>query len=81
MSEIKGIKVKGLMTVAPNTNDSAYLIRLFEKTKNIFDNLMKYNAKYDNIEVEILSMGMSQDYEIAVKCGSNMVRIGTALFE
>jgi uncharacterized pyridoxal phosphate-containing UPF0001 family protein len=36
--------------------------------------------KYDNVCVEILSMGMSDDFDVAIECGSNLVRIGTALF-
>lgn len=77
---MNGIKLKGLMMMAPNVEDLAYLSDLFEKTRKIFDNLMNYNAKYDNINISILSMGMSHDYELAVKCGSNMVRLGTTLF-
>ena len=77
---IKGIRVEGLMTVAPDTENTAYLSGLFEKTRNIFDKLMQYNSKYDNIDIKILSMGMSHDYIEAVKNGSTMVRIGTALF-
>ncbi len=80
ISLMDGICVKGLMMMAPNVEDSAYLSDLFEKTRKIFDNLMNYNPKYDNIDISILSMGMSHDYELAVKCGSNMVRLGTTLF-
>ena len=78
--KIKGIKVEGIMTVAPDTENTAYLSGLFEKTRNIFDKLMQYNSKSDNIDIKILSMGMSHDYIEAVKNGSTMVRIGTALF-
>ena len=80
MSVIKGLSVKGLMMMAPATDDRSYLCSLFEKTRNIYDNLMDSTSKYDNITMSILSMGMSSDYIEAVKCGSNMVRIGTALF-
>lgn len=80
ISVMDGVCVKGLMMMAPNVEDTAYLSDLFEKTRKIFDNLMNYNAKYDNIDISILSMGMSHDYELAVRCGSNMVRLGTTLF-
>lgn len=81
VAELSNLKVRGLMMMAPHVRDEKYLSELFEKTRKIFDNIMKYNAKYDNINMEILSMGMSSDYELAIKCGSNMVRVGTALFE
>lgn len=80
MSVVEGIRVKGLMMMAPATDDRKYLYSLFEKTRNIYDNLMDCTSKYDNITMSVLSMGMSSDYVEAVECGSNMVRIGTALF-
>lgn len=80
-SSLPNINVKGLMMMAPKTENEKLLSELFEKTRKIFDNIMKCNAKYGNINTEILSMGMSSDYELAIKCGSNMVRVGTALFE
>lgn len=80
MSALPNVRVKGLMMMAPNTDDEKYLAALFEKTRKIYDNLVNYNAKYDNISIELLSMGMSHDYEIAVRSGANMVRIGTSLF-
>ncbi len=76
----KGVRVRGLMMIAPDTPDEAYLKALFAKTKNIFDEMMKFNAVYDNMDINILSMGMSHDYRIAVACGANMVRIGRSLF-
>ena len=72
------VKVKGLMTIAQYTV-------VPEETRPVFRNLHKIfidmgNEKLDNINMEILSMGMSNDYMIAVEEGSNMVRIGTAIF-
>ncbi|MFW5625461.1 MAG: YggS family pyridoxal phosphate enzyme, partial [Campylobacter hyointestinalis] len=46
----------------------------FESTYKIYENLQKYGAK-------ICSMGMSSDYELAIKCGSNMIRLGTILYK
>ena len=51
----------------------------------IFSNLYKISVdisskKLDNVSMEILSMGMSDDFDVAIECGSNLVRIGTALF-
>ena len=80
LSLLKNIHVTGLMMIAPNTDDQEYLESLFEKTKIIFDKLVKKTKIYDNINLTILSMGMTNDYQVAIKCGSNMVRIGRAVF-
>ncbi len=77
MREIEGICVRGLMTIPP-------ICEKKEQTRKYFDEMYKLFIEirdkklYNNIE--ILSMGMSDDYDIAVECGANMVRIGTALF-
>ena len=67
LSLLKNINVKGLMVIAPNSDDQEYLESLFEKTKNIFDKLVKKNKIYDNINLAILSMGMTNDYQVAIK--------------
>ena len=41
----------------------------------------KYDNIKDNIKMEVLSLGMSSDFELAIECGSNMIRVGTAFFE
>lgn len=69
------IHVKGIMTMGPNTEDTDRIKEVFTKAKEIFDIL----HKQDN-NISILSMGMSDDYTIALSCGSTMVRIGTYLF-
>lgn len=78
ISKYTNIKVKGLMTIAPFVKDS-------EEVRWVFRDLYKLSERvkskdYANIEMEILSMGMTNDYEVAVEEGSNMVRIGTGLF-
>jgi pyridoxal phosphate enzyme (YggS family) len=80
LSGMKHLSVRGMMMIAPNSEDVGYLDSLFEKTRNIFDNLVKTSKKYDNMSLDILSMGMTHDYQLAIKHGSNMVRIGRALF-
>lgn len=80
VAKLKNINVSGIMMIAPETDDGIYLESLFVKTRNIFDNLMKKNTNYVNINFKILSMGMTNDFELAIKCGANMVRIGRALF-
>ena len=72
------IRIQGLMTIAPNTNDSGLLRTVFAQTKKIFDKLAA--EKYDNITMKYLSMGMSGDYGDAIREGANMVRVGSAVF-
>ncbi|PAF47488.1 YggS family pyridoxal phosphate enzyme [Helicobacter sp. 12S02634-8] len=72
--ECPHIELKGVMSIGANTPEIKQIEASFEKTKNIFDTLKTQGA-------EILSMGMSGDFEIAIAYGANMVRIGSALFE
>lgn len=72
------IKVKGLMTIAPFAEDTENIRWVFRDLRKLSD---KINSKnYTNVDMEILSMGMTNDYEVALEEGSNMVRIGTGLF-
>ena len=71
---LKNITVKGFMAMLPESENEEYLGQLFDKVRALYDGLKdEYSLKY-------LSMGMSGDYKIAVKHGSNMVRIGSAIF-
>lgn len=75
---LKHVKVCGLMTILPKF-DSEFSERLhFRDINNKFIDISQ--NKYDNITMKFLSMGMSGDYEIAIEEGSNMVRVGTAIF-
>ena len=77
-ADLKNIRVKGLMTIGRADATQYELKKMFEKCYNIFvDNRAK---KYDNIDMTYLSMGMSGDFETALEAGSNMVRIGSAIF-
>ncbi len=68
------VKVLGLMAMLPDSNDEVLLVSLLEKLRAFYDELkLLYNFKY-------LSVGMSNDYLLAIKHGSNMVRIGTKIF-
>jgi len=80
ITKFRNVAIKGFMTIAPTSSDAdnktvricfAKLRALFEKFKMI---------EYPNVEMRYLSMGMSDDYETAVEEGSNMVRIGRAIF-
>ncbi len=78
ISEIEGISVKGLMTIPPICENNTKLCKFFENIYNIYVDI--YAKKLDNISMNILSMGMSGDYEQAILCGSNLVRIGSSIF-
>ena len=78
IAEIPEIKVQGLMTIPPICENNTILCEFFE---NIYDIYVDIKAKkLDNINMNILSMGMSGDYEQAILCGSNLVRIGSSIF-
>lgn len=74
-NKFKNITLKGLMVIAEGNIESEKLIEQFLHAKDIF---MK--IKTMNKDVEYLSMGMSNDYELALSSGSNMIRIGTSIF-
>lgn len=75
VSDFEHIKVKGLMATMPIEKD----IRYYKEFKEHFEKVKACNIS--GVDMDILSMGMSNDFEEAVECGSNMVRIGTALFK
>lgn len=78
LSNLKNLKVKGLMTIAPLEGGVDVARPVFRKLYKIFvDNRQE---KINNIDMDILSMGMSGDFEAAIEEGSNLVRIGTAIF-
>ncbi|MCC8159912.1 MAG: YggS family pyridoxal phosphate-dependent enzyme [Oscillospiraceae bacterium] len=72
------VKVKGLMTVAPKTDNSVTNILHFDNIRQLFIDIQQ--KKYDNVNMVYLSMGMSGDFETAIECGANMVRVGSAIF-
>ncbi|AQL56373.1 YggS family pyridoxal phosphate-dependent enzyme [Abyssicoccus albus] len=74
--DMENIHVVGLMTMAPINSNDEQLTHIFSTLKNLKDEI---NNKYDTIQMTELSMGMSQDYHIALKHGATMLRIGTTL--
>ncbi len=70
----KHINLLGVMTIGANSNDKELIKDSFNKTYKIFEALKPHGAK-------ICSMGMSNDFELAIECGSNMVRIGSLFFK
>ena len=68
------INLKGVMTIGAHSEETKLIQQSFEITHSIYEKLKKDGAS-------ICSMGMSNDYELAIKCGSNLVRVGSALFK
>ena len=73
--EMKNVKIKGLMAMASNTSEKSIIRSEFVYAKKIFDEINNRDKSF-----EILSMGMSNDYKIAIECGSNMIRLGSLIF-
>ena len=78
-AECERVRVTGLMTMLPLSDDEALLHKKAAEAYRIYETLRSW-SNGNNIAVEWLSMGMSQDYLVAVEEGSNLIRIGTALF-
>ncbi len=68
------IILKGVMSIGAHVEDEKIIKESFKTTKKIFDELVPFGAKY-------CSMGMSSDFELAIACGSNMIRVGSTLFK
>ena len=76
--EFPALRVRGLMTIPPICQSPEENLPYFRLLRQLFiDNSEK---KYDNVRMDFISMGMSGDYEAAIACGANMVRVGTAIF-
>jgi hypothetical protein len=75
----ENITVTGLMGMATFTDNQEQIKREFQHLKSIFDNVSKQPTT-QNLQPTTLSMGMSGDYQLAIDCGSNMVRIGSSIF-
>ena len=68
------IILKGIMSIGAHVEDEKIIKESFKTTKKIYDELVPFGAKY-------CSMGMSSDFELAIACGSNMIRVGSTLFK
>lgn len=78
VKDIPAVKVRGLMAIPPICENAQENCKFFDNMRNIFLDISSKNI--DNISMDILSMGMSDDYEEAIRCGANMIRVGSALF-
>ena len=77
-SELKNIKIVGLMGMATFTNDENQVKKEFSYLKDTFENLKLINT--ENYQLNTISMGMSGDYQLAINCGSTMIRVGSSIF-
>lgn len=78
VNKLRNINIVGLMGMATFTDDEVQLKSEFNKLKNTFDSFK--DIQTDNSDLKIISMGMSGDYNIAISCGSNMIRVGSNIF-
>ncbi|MFR3483500.1 MAG: YggS family pyridoxal phosphate-dependent enzyme [Clostridia bacterium] len=78
LARFQHIRVEGLMTVAPFVENPEENRKIFRRMREIFIDIRQ--KKVNNIDMQILSMGMTNDYEIAVEEGATIVRVGTGLF-
>ncbi len=77
-NEMNHVRIVGLMGMATFTNNPVQVEKEFSRLKTIFDSYSDLNT--NNCQLNTLSMGMSGDYALAIKCGSTMVRIGSSIF-
>lgn len=77
-SDFSNISILGLMAIPPAQENPAESMPYFEKMFNLYVDIRR--KKYDNIKMDVLSMGMSSDFEYAIKAGATMVRVGSAIF-
>lgn len=78
-SSLSHLKINGLMTIAPYVPSEKTRV-YFQRMRNLYENLKTDKSLPSNVEMKILSMGMSNDYSIALEEGSNCIRLGTAIF-
>ena len=78
IANLEAVKVKGLMAIPPICENDELLFQYFNKMHRLFIDIKGQNI--DNIDMCVLSMGMSGDYREAILCGSTMVRVGSSIF-
>jgi len=78
ISKFSGIRVRGLMTIAPIVKNKEEVRPYFKELKELSEKIRNKNIK--NVKMDYLSMGMTDDFEVAIEEGANMVRIGRGVF-
>lgn len=81
VSGLANIRLLGLMTMAPLTDDKGRIRAVFRQGRALFDRAESRSVVRDRVQMRYLSMGMSSDYQIALEEGANMVRVGSAIFQ
>ena len=76
--DFPNLQVRGLMAIPPICEKSADSVKFFQEMYNLSVDIK--GKKYDKVWVDVLSMGMSDDFREAISCGSTMIRVGTAIF-
>lgn len=74
----ENVNIRGLMTIAPHIDDEKKLRKIFRSLYNLKEDIISRN--YKELSMDYLSMGMTNDYKIAIEEGSNIVRVGTGIF-
>lgn len=77
-AELENVRIQGLMTVAPYTDDTELLRDVFQGLSALADEIR--NRNIENVCMDQLSMGMTNDYPLAIECGATMVRVGSGIF-
>ena len=78
LCEKKSLHIRGLMAIPPIADQTSKNLSYFTEMHQVFVDIL--TKKYDNVNMDYLSMVMTNDFETAIACGANMVRIGTAIF-
>lgn len=78
VSKLPNVHINGLMTIAPFVDDPEDNRKYFRELKQLFIDIDSKN--FDNVDMSVLSMGMTNDYEVAIEEGATMIRVGTAIF-
>lgn len=78
INKFDAINIRGIMTIAPNCEKKSEYCNYFSKTYKLFIDILQ--KKHHNIDIPILSMGMSGSYEQAILCGATMIRPGSVIF-
>ena len=78
VSQMPGIRIKGLMHIAPYFENPEDVRPIFREMYQLFTEIKE--MQLPNIEMDILSMGMSHDYQVAIEEGANMIRVGSSIF-
>ncbi len=76
--ELKNVTIKGVMGMATFTDDTNQIKEEFKYLKQVFEDLKL--LKTENSQLQTISMGMSGDYQLAIECGSTMIRVGSSIF-